>query len=151
MQVLFDDFPLSFNIMLGTSSNTHSSGSLFLLFSHCKNIQPFFVHWTFGFFPSFSNTGNDTTNIVAHEPLYTRIFFFFKKRPLFFLINFIFKLYIIVLVLPNIKMNPSQVYIKMYQHQKYTIDRLFFRKVLKDCNNQWKKQISIEEWRRQRI
>jgi len=37
-------------------------------------------------------------------------FFFFKKRPLFFLINFIFKLYIIVLVLPNIKMNPSQVY-----------------------------------------
>ena len=28
----------------------------------------------------------------------------------FFLIYFIFKLYIIVLVLPNIKMNPSQVY-----------------------------------------
>ena len=29
---------------------------------------------------------------------------------LFFLFYFIFKLYIIVLVLPNIKMNPSQVY-----------------------------------------
>ena len=27
-----------------------------------------------------------------------------------FFFNFIFKLYIIVLVLPNIKMNPSQVY-----------------------------------------
>ena len=31
-------------------------------------------------------------------------------RHFFFLIYFIFKLYIIVLVLPNIKMNPSQVY-----------------------------------------
>ena len=29
---------------------------------------------------------------------------------LFFFLNFIFKLYIIVLVLPNIKMNPSKVY-----------------------------------------
>ena len=29
---------------------------------------------------------------------------------LFFKFNFIFKLYIIVLVLPNIKMNPPQVY-----------------------------------------
>ena len=28
----------------------------------------------------------------------------------FFFLNFIFKLYIIVLVLPNIKMNPPQVY-----------------------------------------
>ena len=28
----------------------------------------------------------------------------------FFFFNFIFKLYIIVLVLPNIKMNPPQVY-----------------------------------------
>ena len=34
------------------------------------------------------------------------VFFFF-----FFLIYFIFKLYIIVLVLPNIKINPPQVYI----------------------------------------
>ena len=33
-------------------------------------------------------------------------FFFFS----FFFLNFIFKLYIIVLVLPNIKMNPPQVY-----------------------------------------
>ena len=31
-------------------------------------------------------------------------------RRLFFFFNFIFKLYIIVLVLPNIKMNPPQVY-----------------------------------------
>ena len=47
--------------------------------------------------------------------------FFFKNLFLFiffpfllfyyFIFNFIFKLYIIVLVLPNIKMNPSQVYI----------------------------------------
>ena len=29
-----------------------------------------------------------------------------------FFLNFIFKLYIIVLVLPNIKMNPSQVYMR---------------------------------------
>ena len=35
---------------------------------------------------------------------------FFCVTDLFFLINFIFKLYIIVLVLPNIKMNPPQVY-----------------------------------------
>ena len=31
-------------------------------------------------------------------------------RFVFFLFYFIFKLYIIVLVLPNIKMNPPQVY-----------------------------------------
>ena len=40
------------------------------------------------------------------------LFFFFSSvvflLPFFF--NFIFKLYIIVLVLPNIKMNPPQVY-----------------------------------------
>ena len=34
------------------------------------------------------------------------LFFFFYT----FFFNFIFKLYIIVLVLPNIKMNPPQVY-----------------------------------------
>ena len=34
----------------------------------------------------------------------------FMKIFLLFLIYFIFKLYIIVLVLPNIKMNPPQVY-----------------------------------------
>ena len=36
--------------------------------------------------------------------------FFFFQVFLFFLFYFIFKLYIIVLVLPNIKMNPPQVY-----------------------------------------
>ena len=39
---------------------------------------------------------------------YFIIFYFF----IFFKFYFIFKLYIIVLVLPNIKMNPPQVYIK---------------------------------------
>ena len=39
------------------------------------------------------------------------IYFFFQfLNPIFFFFNFIFKLYIIVLVLPNIKMNPPQVY-----------------------------------------
>ena len=33
---------------------------------------------------------------------------------LFFKFYFIFKFYIIVLVLPNIKMNPPQVYIKVF-------------------------------------
>ena len=38
-------------------------------------------------------------------------FFFFKVSPFFFFkFYFIFKLYITVLVLPNIKMNPPQVY-----------------------------------------
>ena len=36
--------------------------------------------------------------------------FFFFWMGLTFFFNFIFKLYIIVLVLPNIKMNPPQVY-----------------------------------------
>ena len=36
---------------------------------------------------------------------------FFKFFSFFFKFYFIFKLYIIVLVLPNIKMNPPQVYI----------------------------------------
>ena len=47
----------------------------------------------------------------------TSIFFFLvrflfstRKCLYFFKFNFIFKLYIIVLVLPNIKMNPPQVY-----------------------------------------
>ena len=35
-----------------------------------------------------------------------------SKTALFFFFNFIFKLYIIVLVLPNIKMNPPQVYMR---------------------------------------
>ena len=37
-------------------------------------------------------------------------FFFFFFFVFYFFFNFIFKLYIIVLVLPNIKMNPPQVY-----------------------------------------
>ena len=35
---------------------------------------------------------------------------YFRKRAIFIFFYFIFKLYIIVLVLPNIKMNPPQVY-----------------------------------------
>ena len=45
-----------------------------------------------------------------HERVLTVIFFFFwLSHNFFFFFNFIFKLYIIVLVLPNIKMNPPQV------------------------------------------
>ena len=40
-----------------------------------------------------------------HSSLNSWLYFFFS-----FFFNFIFKLYIIVLVLPNIKMNPPQVY-----------------------------------------
>ena len=39
-----------------------------------------------------------------------QLFKFFLKIVFFFKFYFIFKLYIIVLVLPNIKMNPSQVH-----------------------------------------
>ena len=41
---------------------------------------------------------------------YSFFFFRFVYFNFFFKFYFIFKLYIIVLVLPNIKMNPSQVY-----------------------------------------
>ena len=50
-------------------------------------------------------------NITFNVGLDTFYFFlFFYIVLFFFLIFFIFKLYIIVLVLPNIKMNPPQVY-----------------------------------------
>ena len=44
------------------------------------------------------------------QPQSLRAFFFFFFYSFFFKFYFIFKLYIIVLVLPNIKMNPPQVY-----------------------------------------
>ena len=44
-----------------------------------------------------------TVKKAEHRRIDAFVFFFFK-------FNFIFKLYIIVLVLPNIKMNPPQVY-----------------------------------------
>ena len=44
------------------------------------------------------------SNICCFSTLLNDVFFLF-----FALIDFIFKLYIIVLVLPNIKMNPPQV------------------------------------------
>ena len=37
-----------------------------------------------------------------------------ESQNAFFFIYFIFKLYIIALVLPNIKMNPPQVYIRNF-------------------------------------
>ena len=54
-----------------------------------------------------------TYNIKVHR--YTEYSFFFQVSDFIlfiylFYFNFIFKLYIIVLVLPNIKMNPPQVY-----------------------------------------
>ena len=71
-----------------------------------------------------SHKGSQPIRVLCHlNLLFTFFFFFFLNFfsiqsfifiYLFFLIffkfNFIFKLYIIVLVLPNIKMNPSQVY-----------------------------------------
>ena len=42
--------------------------------------------------------------------IYQVVFFLFFSEVFLFFFNFIFKLYIIVLVLPNIKMNPPQVH-----------------------------------------
>ena len=54
-----------------------------------------------------SATVSTVSASISHEVMGAdaMIFVFFS-----FFSNFIFKLYIIVLVLPNIKMNPSQVY-----------------------------------------
>ena len=46
---------------------------------------------------------------VCHFEL-NHFYKFCGVAALYFFFNFIFKLYIIVLVLPNIKMNPPQVY-----------------------------------------
>ena len=46
-----------------------------------------------------------TVKKAEHRRIDAFVFFFF---------NFIFKLYIIVLVLPNIKMNPPQIYIELW-------------------------------------
>ena len=53
-----------------------------------------------------SDTVSTVSPSISHEVMGpdAMIFIFF------FFFNFIFKLYIIVLVLPNIKMNPPQVY-----------------------------------------
>ena len=46
----------------------------------------------------------------TEPPEYTSLFCLSGSLSFFFFFNFIFKLYIIVLVLPNIKMNPPQLY-----------------------------------------
>ena len=58
--------------------------------------------------PKVSQIANpvEFTSSVVLDSVY--LFFSFFSFSFFF--NFIFKLYIIVLVLPNIKMNPPQVY-----------------------------------------
>ena len=66
-----------------------------------------------GFFTTLSHWGSPCKSTV----LQYRIFFFFK-------FYFIFKLNITVLDLPNIKMNPPQVYIKKRWHLKATITDL---------------------------
>ena len=48
------------------------------------------------------------TKIILLEK--SAFIYFYTVHDVFFFFNFIFKLYIIVLVLPNIKMNPPQVY-----------------------------------------
>ena len=59
-------------------------------------------------------TFRDSEGVVSGVIVYRAFFFFlFLFFPFFFSLYkfyFIFKLYIIVLVLPNIKMNPPQVY-----------------------------------------
>ena len=65
------------------------------------------------------------------------IFFFLISNFKFY---FVFQLYIIVLVLPNIKMNPLQVYNKIVylitdkQQERYTVD-IKIRKLLQLNNN----------------
>ena len=49
-------------------------------------------------------------NVCAYIYVYINIYTHLITIVYFFLFYFIFKLYIIVLVLPNIKMNPPQVY-----------------------------------------
>ena len=51
---------------------------------------------------------DDTTLMAESEEELKSLFFFFFFN--FYLFIFIFKLYVTVLVLPNIKMNPPQVY-----------------------------------------
>ena len=54
--------------------------------------------------------------LVVVEAAKTGFLHFFVVVVFFFVLqfNFIFKLYIFVLVLPNIKMNPPQVYIPTF-------------------------------------
>jgi len=53
----------------------------------------------------FANVFSDSVDC-----LFISLIIFIAIDKFFFFIFFIFKLYIIVLVLPNIKMNPPQVY-----------------------------------------
>ena len=50
------------------------------------------------------------TQYITLYALFYFFFHFFISFLFIYFFNFIFKLYIIVLVLPNIKMNPPQVY-----------------------------------------
>ena len=61
------------------------------------------VFWRLSFKPVFS---------LSSFTFIKRFFFFFFFFSFFLKFYFIFKLYITVLVLPNIKMNPPQVYMK---------------------------------------
>ena len=56
----------------------------------------------------FLQTQTNTAQTHIHEGIF--FFFFLMSFNFFFKFYFIFKLYNIVLVLPNIKMNPPQVY-----------------------------------------
>ena len=59
----------------------------------------------------FATLGPESLQGSNMQPLLAKVFFFFFFFSFFFFkFYFIFKLYIIVLVLPNIKMNPPQVY-----------------------------------------
>ena len=54
----------------------------------------------------------------TEPPEYTSLFCLSGSLSFFFFFNFIFKLYITVLVLPNIKMNPPQLYITFLPRSK---------------------------------
>ena len=60
---------------------------------------------------------------------------FIRLISFFFKFYFIFKLYIIVLVLPNIKMNPPQVYMCIKEYFQVWLSVLIFRKRMLRADN----------------
>ena len=66
--------------------------------------------------------------ISAGHPLH--LFNLFCQMNSLFFFNFIFKLYIIVLVLPNIKMNPPQVHMCYLTCKKLKFDYVYFKSKL---------------------